>query len=96
LLRVYRHRLLTTLRFLCLAVRQRRVRQRRAGPALGDNPRYTMAQLLRQAIDSGAPPSLARIPVTPEEVAASYAEAEGPDADDSTAGSAETGRTRGE
>jgi hypothetical protein len=36
-----------------------------------------MAQLLRQAIDSGAPPSLARIPMTPEEVAASYEEAEG-------------------
>ena len=47
-----------------------------------------MAQLLRQAIDSGAPPSLARIPMTPEEVAASNDEAEGPDADDSRAGSA--------
>jgi hypothetical protein len=47
-----------------------------------------MAQLLRQAIDSGAPPSLARIPMTPEQVAASYDEAEGPGADDSTAGSA--------
>jgi hypothetical protein len=35
-----------------------------------------MAQLLRQAIDSGAPPSLARIPMTPEEVAASYDEVE--------------------
>ena len=35
-----------------------------------------MAQLLRQAIDSCAPPSLARIPVTPEEVAASYDEVE--------------------
>jgi hypothetical protein len=44
--------------------------------ALGDNPGYTMAQLLRQAIDSGAPPSLARIPMTPEEVAASYDEVE--------------------
>jgi hypothetical protein len=31
-----------------------------------------MAVLLRQAIDSGAPPSLARLPMTPEEVAASY------------------------
>jgi Domain of unknown function (DUF4192) len=50
--------------------------------ALSDNPRYTMAQLLRQAIDSGAPPSLARIPMTPEEVAASYDEAERPDTDD--------------
>ncbi|MBO0822045.1 MAG: DUF4192 domain-containing protein, partial [Nocardiopsaceae bacterium] len=42
--------------------------------ALGDDPGYRMAQLLRQAIDSGAPPSLARIPMTPEEVAASYEE----------------------
>jgi hypothetical protein len=64
--------------------------------ALSDNPRYTMAQLLRQAIDSGAPPSLARIPMIPEEVAASYDDLERPDADDSTAGSAETGRTRGQ
>jgi hypothetical protein len=47
-----------------------------------------MAQLLRQAIDSGAPPSLARIPMTPEEVAASYDEAEGPGAGGSMAGSA--------
>jgi hypothetical protein len=53
--------------------------------ALSDNPRYTMAQLLRQAIDSGAPPSLARIPMTPEEVATSYDEAEGLGADDSMA-----------
>jgi hypothetical protein len=42
--------------------------------ALSDDPHYRMAQLLRQAIDSGAPPSLARIPMTPEEVAASYEE----------------------
>jgi hypothetical protein len=40
--------------------------------ALTDDLRYSMAQLLRQAIDSGAPPSLARLPMTPEEVAASY------------------------
>jgi len=44
-----------------------------------------MALLLRQVIDSGAPPSLARLPMTPEEVAASYDDLEGPDADDSTA-----------
>jgi len=31
-----------------------------------------MAMLLRQVIDSGAPPSLARLPMTPDEVAASY------------------------
>src|SRR5262249_13278683 len=47
--------------------------------ALADDPRYSMAMLLRQAIDSGAPPSLTRLPMTPKEVAASYA---GLDADD--------------
>ena len=41
--------------------------------AQADDPRYSMAQLLRQVIDSGAPPKLARLPMTPEEVAASYA-----------------------
>jgi hypothetical protein len=35
-----------------------------------------MARLLRQALDSGAPPSLARLPMTPEEVAAAYDAAE--------------------
>jgi hypothetical protein len=40
--------------------------------ALADDPRYSMAMLLREAIDVGAPPSLARLPMTPEEVAASY------------------------
>jgi hypothetical protein len=35
-----------------------------------------MAQLLRQVITAGAPPSLARLPMTPEEVAASYDDAE--------------------
>ena len=40
--------------------------------ALDDDPHYSMAVLLRQAIDSGAPPSLARLPMSPEEVAASY------------------------
>jgi Domain of unknown function (DUF4192) len=44
--------------------------------ALADNPRYSMAVLLRQALDSGAPPSMARLPMTPEEVAAAYDEAE--------------------
>lgn len=41
-----------------------------------------MVLLLRQAIDSGAPPSLARLPMTPEEVSASYDDLEGPDADE--------------
>jgi hypothetical protein len=50
-----------------------------------------MALLLREALDSGAPPSLARLPMTPEEVAAAYDALEGPDADDSTAGRAAMG-----
>ncbi len=44
--------------------------------ALADDPRYSMASLLRQVIAAGAPPSLARLPMTPEEVAASYDGAE--------------------
>ena len=40
--------------------------------ALADQPDYSMARLLRQAVDCGAPPSAARLPMTPEEVAASY------------------------
>jgi hypothetical protein len=40
--------------------------------ALTDNRRYSMAKLLRRALDSGAPPSMARLPMSPEEVAASY------------------------
>jgi hypothetical protein len=42
--------------------------------ALADEPTYSMAQLLRQVITAGTPPSLARLPMTPEEVAASYAD----------------------
>ena len=40
--------------------------------ALADEPRYSMAHLLRQVITAGTPPSLARLPMTPDEVAASY------------------------
>jgi len=40
--------------------------------ALADTPGYTMALLLRDAIAAGAPPSMAVLPMTPEEVAASY------------------------
>jgi hypothetical protein len=40
--------------------------------ALADQPEYSMAKLLRQALDCGAPPSMARLPMTPEDVAASY------------------------
>lgn len=45
--------------------------------ALTDDPTYSMALLLRQVINAGVPPSLARLPMTPEEVAASYDDAEG-------------------
>ena len=41
-----------------------------------------MALLLREALDPGAPPSMARLPMTSEEVAASYDDLEGPDADE--------------
>jgi hypothetical protein len=44
--------------------------------AQADDPGYTMAALLREVIDGGAPPRLARLPMTPDEVAASYEEAE--------------------
>ena len=57
--------------------------------ALADEPRYSMALLLRQVITTGAPPELARLPMTPEEVAASYAEAEAGGADDEDGGIAE-------
>ena len=40
--------------------------------ALEAEPDYSMAQLLRQALDSGAPPSAARLPMSPEQVAESY------------------------
>jgi Domain of unknown function (DUF4192) len=40
--------------------------------ALADDKRYSMARLLRRALDSGAPPSVARLPMTPEQVAATY------------------------
>jgi hypothetical protein len=49
--------------------------------ALDADPAYSMALLLRDLIDAGAPPAMARLPMTPEEVAASYAAAE----DDETA-----------
>jgi hypothetical protein len=45
--------------------------------ALAADPRYSMALLLRQAVDAGLPPSAARLPMTPEEVEASYAGTEG-------------------
>jgi hypothetical protein len=40
--------------------------------ALAADPEYSMALLLLEAISAGMPPSAARLPMTPEEVAASY------------------------
>lgn len=44
--------------------------------ALAADPGYSMALLLREILDAGVPPSQARLPMTPEEVAASYDRAE--------------------
>jgi hypothetical protein len=42
--------------------------------ARADQPGYSMAMMLRQAVSAGVPPSAARLPMTPQEVAASYDE----------------------
>ena len=42
--------------------------------ALDDDPCYSLALLLRGAISSGLPPSMAVLPMSPDEVAASYAD----------------------
>jgi hypothetical protein len=42
--------------------------------ALAADPGYSMARLLRDILAAGVPPSLARLPMTPEEVAESYAQ----------------------
>jgi uncharacterized protein DUF4192 len=40
--------------------------------ALADTPGYSMALLLRNALDAGAPPSMASPPMSPSQVAAAY------------------------
>ena len=45
--------------------------------ALADTPGYSMALLIRDAIAGGAPPAMATLPMTPEEVAASYGDPAG-------------------
>jgi hypothetical protein len=45
--------------------------------ALAADPAYSMAHLIGQAVDAGLPPSAARLPMTPEEVEASYAVTDG-------------------
>ena len=42
--------------------------------ALADTPGYSMALLLGDALNAGAPPSMATPPMTPDEVTASYAD----------------------
>jgi len=46
--------------------------------ALVADPGYSMALLLRDILAAGVPPSQARLPMTPDEVAESYARAEAP------------------
>ena len=46
--------------------------------ALTADPGYSMALLLRDILTAGVPPSQARLPMSPEEVEASYAQAEAP------------------
>jgi len=50
--------------------------------ALAEDPGYSMALLLRQVISAGAPPSMARLPMTPDEVAACYENLDDEDDDD--------------
>ena len=45
--------------------------------ALAADPGYSMAQLLREIMDAGVPPSAARLPMSPEEVERSYADTAG-------------------
>jgi Domain of unknown function (DUF4192) len=46
--------------------------------ALAADPDYSMAHLIGQALEAGLPPSAARLPMTPEEVEASYARKQPP------------------
>ena len=50
--------------------------------ALADQPDYSMALLLRDILDAGTPPSAAVPPMTPEQVADSYARPATPGAGD--------------
>ncbi len=63
--------------------------------ALASDPAYSLALLLRDIMDAGVPPSAARMPMTPDQVAASYART---DDDDPTPGKplpAASGRAAG-
>jgi len=60
--------------------------------AVASDPAYSMALLLRDIMDAGVPPSAARMPMTPDQVAASYAQA---DADPAAERPAPAGSGRG-
>lgn len=60
--------------------------------ALAADPGYSLAQLLRDIMDAGVPPSAARVPMTPEQVAASYDLPDG--VPEQTGGRMKTGRGR--
>ncbi len=59
--------------------------------ALAVDPQYSMALLLNGVLQAGLPPSAARMPMTPSEVAASYT----PAGNDAPAGRPSRGRTAG-
>jgi len=40
--------------------------------ALDDDPNYSMAHTIRLGVTAGAPPTMARLPMTPEQVAEAY------------------------
>jgi hypothetical protein len=61
--------------------------------ALAADPGYSLAQLLRGIMDAGVPPSAARVPMTPEQVAASY-DLAGSGAPDPAGGRVKAGRGR--
>jgi len=63
--------------------------------ALAADREYSMAHLIGQALDAGLPPSAARLPMTPEEVEASYARTELGGTDPSASRSARGSAARG-
>ncbi len=63
--------------------------------ALDADPQYSLALLLRDIVEAGVPPSAARLPMTPEEVAAGYAAAGAPRAAGAARGGSRGGARRG-
>lgn len=65
---------LALLAFVRWQAGQYELARRAARLALRHAPRYTMARLLLDMLDAGAPRTMARLPMTPDEVARSYDE----------------------